>query len=222
MRYRRGVSLVFYFAPMSTASITAAVLAELGVPCERVDIDIDAGDTRTPEFLAVNPNGMVPVIVHDGVPIWESSAITMYLGEVFGVAAGLYPPPGPQRGNAMKWIAWSSIGIFAAAGRFAATLPVGTPGAVQEGAAEFDEASAADVVAHDKAKADIAAQLRIADDALDGQLYLAGDYCLADTHLHAIVGWLAMMGIDLAPFSNLQGWVERCDERPALKALAEG
>ncbi|MBA2540582.1 MAG: glutathione S-transferase, partial [Deltaproteobacteria bacterium] len=88
-------TLTFYFAPMSTASITEGVLAELGVPCERVELDIQAGDTQQPTFLAINPNGRVPAIVHCGTAIWESAAITMYLGEVFGVSAGLYPELGP-------------------------------------------------------------------------------------------------------------------------------
>ena len=63
------MSFIFYYAPMSTASLTEAVLAELGTPCERVKLDITAGDTRKPEFLKVNPNGRVPVIVHEGTAI---------------------------------------------------------------------------------------------------------------------------------------------------------
>jgi glutathione S-transferase len=113
------MSLTFYYAPMSTAEVTAAVLAELGVPCERVRLDIDAGDTRKPDFLAINPNGRVPAIVHDGTPIWESAAITMYLGELFGVEAGLYPAPGPRRGEALRWIVWGNVTLAEAASRLA-------------------------------------------------------------------------------------------------------
>ena len=47
------MSLTFYYAPMSTANITEAVLAELGIPYERVTLDISAGDTRKPDFLKV-------------------------------------------------------------------------------------------------------------------------------------------------------------------------
>ena len=73
--------------------------------------DFKAGDTKKPEFLKLNPNGKVPVIVHDGTSIWESAAITMYLGEVFGVDAKLYPAPGPKRGAAMKWIVWGNVSL---------------------------------------------------------------------------------------------------------------
>src|SRR6185437_3265067 len=96
-----AMSLTFYYSPMSTAVITELVLDELAVPCERIRIDLKKGESRTPEFLRLNPNGKVPMLVHDGIPIWESVAITLYLGEIFGVAKGLYPEPGPERGEAM-------------------------------------------------------------------------------------------------------------------------
>jgi glutathione S-transferase len=117
------MGIKFYFAPFSTAFVTTAVLAELehgrSEPiAERVEVSLQNGDTRTEQYLTeVNPNGMVPAIVHDGVQIWESSAITMYLGENFGVerevdgakAPSLYPPPSKCRGEAMKWITWANV-----------------------------------------------------------------------------------------------------------------
>jgi glutathione S-transferase len=66
------MSLTFYYSPNSTASITELVLEELGVQCERVKLDLRAGDTKKPDFLKLNPNGKVPLIVHDGVSIFES------------------------------------------------------------------------------------------------------------------------------------------------------
>lgn len=53
------MSLTFYFAPMSTASITEAVLAELGIDCDRINLDLSAGDPKKPDYLKVNPNGKV-------------------------------------------------------------------------------------------------------------------------------------------------------------------
>ncbi len=89
------MGLTFYFAPQSTASITTLVLEELGIPCERVKLDLRKGETKKPEFLKLNPNGRVPTLVHDGVAIWESAAITIYLGETFGEKAKLWPAAGP-------------------------------------------------------------------------------------------------------------------------------
>jgi glutathione S-transferase len=59
--------------------------------------------------------------VHEGVAIWESSAITMYLGEVFGVDDNLYPAVGPKRGEAMKWIAWGNVTLAEPASRLFAS-----------------------------------------------------------------------------------------------------
>jgi Glutathione S-transferase len=192
---------------MSTASLTEAVLAELGIPCERVRLDLKAGDTHQPEFLKLNPNGVVPMIVHDGTPIWESAAITMYLGEVFGVDAKLYPALSTKRGEAMKWIAWGNVTLGEAASRLAYTF---SPDA--EGAA----------YAAEKAKADLAVRLKVLDGALEGKSFLLGEYSLADTHLHGFVTWLGMMQFDLKPFSQVTEWLKRCNQRPALAKLLEG
>src|SRR3954471_12643745 len=79
------MSLVFYYAPWSTATTCHWALEELGVPHEKVKLDLSKKETQTPEFLALNPNGKVPLLVHDGVPIYESIAILAHLGETFGV-----------------------------------------------------------------------------------------------------------------------------------------
>ncbi|MEX0270243.1 glutathione S-transferase family protein [Leptolyngbyaceae cyanobacterium UHCC 1019] len=146
------MSLTFYYAPMSTSSVTEAVLAELGTPCERVKLDIRAGDTQKPEFLKINPNGRVPAIVHEGTPIWESSAITMYLGEIFGVDAKLYPEPEPKRGEAMKWITWSNVVLAEAGGRLSAALPTSSEGAVQPNSLDWVPPDQRSAIARDRTR----------------------------------------------------------------------
>jgi glutathione S-transferase len=150
------MSLTFYSAPMSTASISEAVLAELGIDFDLINLDLSAGDTKKPEYLKINPNGKVPAIVHDGTAIWESSAITMYLGELFGVDAKLYPAPGPQRGEAMKWIAWSNVTLAEPASRLFASLPPemqGDPATIADEKVTSEQKSE---IAMAKAKADLA------------------------------------------------------------------
>jgi glutathione S-transferase len=215
------MSLTFYYAPYSSASITEAVIAELGMICDRVKLDIDAGETRTAEFLAINPNGRVPAIVHDGIAIWESAAITLYLGETFGVDAGLYPKPGPMRGVAMKWIVWANVSLAEAAGRLSAALPTGSEGAVQSGSVDYVAPELRDPNALLKAQSDVATYLGILDAALTSQTFLLGDYPLADTHLQGFVGWIASMGVDLSQYVNVDVWAKRCSQRPALAALEE-
>ena len=91
------MSLTFYYTPMSSATRVHWALEELGVPYEKVKMDLAAGDQRKPEYLALNPNGKVPLLVGDGTPIFESLAILLHLGETYGVEKGLFPAPGLER-----------------------------------------------------------------------------------------------------------------------------
>lgn len=215
------MTLTFYTAPMSTASVTEAVLAELGVPHECVVLDITAGETRTADFLKLNPNGRVPTIVHDDVVIWESAAITLYLGETFGTQAGLYPPPGPRRGEAMTWVVWANTNLAEPAGRLFLSAPP-EQGGVQPGSQDWVAPEEHRAGAADKARADIAAHLRILDGALAGRDFLLGDYSLADTHLWVFVFWLAMMDVDLTAHPNVAAWKDRVAARRALAEMMPG
>jgi glutathione S-transferase len=201
------MSLIFYYAPQSTASVTTLVLEELGIPCERKKLDIRSGETRKPEYLRVNPNGRVPCIVHDGVAVWESAAITMYLGETFGVEKKLWPGPGTKRGEAMKWIVWTHVSLGEPVYRWARN----TQGWVGE-----EERNAK---AGESGLADIGKHLKILDGALEGKQYLTGDeYTLADAHVNSFLDWMRHMKVDFAPYSQINAWSQRCTARPAVKA----
>ncbi|EFY84422.1 hypothetical protein J3459_007839 [Metarhizium acridum] len=210
--------LKFYFAPFSTAGVTIAVLAELehGLSeplAERIELSFKKGETRTPEYLSdVNPNGLVPAIVHDGVSIWESAAITMYLGETFGVDKSLYPALGVKRGEAMKWIVWSNVNLAAHASKLGSFLHSEKQGEETEAQAEARKING------EAGKKGVDNALGILDAALKGKDYLLGDtYCLADTHIWSFMHWLAMLKVDLDKFSNIKAWKERVGDRPALK-----
>lgn len=112
------MAIKFYYSPQSTASVTATIFNELNQgrdkPLEeRIAMNLKAGDTKKPEYIAnVNPNAQVPALVlEDGTSIWESVAITIYLGETYGVDMGLWPKPGSKRGEAVKWLVWSNTTV---------------------------------------------------------------------------------------------------------------
>lgn len=197
------MSLTFYYAPMSTASITQLVLEELGVPCEKVKLDLQKGDAKKPDFVKINPNAKVPVIVHDGTVVWESAAITMYLGETFGVEKNLYPAAGPKRAEAMKWIVWANVTLGEAVGRFTRNTMEWVP-------AEQRNAKAGEV-----GKSDVQNCLRILDESLEGKQFLTGSYSLADTHLNSLTDWLRFLKFDMTAHARLGAWSQRCSARPA-------
>ena len=96
--------VVFYHNPRSRAQIVHWMLEEAGAPYRIVPIDFEAGDNRKPDFLAINPMGKLPTIVHRGVVVTEAAAICAYLADAFP-EAGLAPADGdPQRGTYFRWL----------------------------------------------------------------------------------------------------------------------
>lgn len=199
------MSLVFHYAPYSTAGVTHFALEELGIPYEKVKVDITKGDQHTPAFQALNPMQKVPVIVHDGQPIFESAAIAIYLGETFGVERGLFPAPGGKRGQAIQWIVWTNVSLAEAVNR--TILSSTSPRVPKE---RQNEAMAA------WGKADLDARLGILNEHLANRRYVVGEtFSLVDAHLAATVGWIAMMEMVPQGLTHVDDWLKRCTARPA-------
>ncbi len=93
-----------YFNPMSRAISTHWMLTELDVEHEQIIVDIAAGESRTPEYLAINPMGKVPALVDDGIVVTEVAAICAYLADRFP-EKGLAPAiDSPERGRYYRYL----------------------------------------------------------------------------------------------------------------------
>jgi glutathione S-transferase len=199
------MSLVFYYSPMSSAVTAHWALEELGVPYEKVKIDLVARDQDKPAFLALNPNGKVPLLVHDGVPIFESVAIMIHLGETFGVDKQLFPAPGLARAEAIKWLVWCNVSVGEALSRYLHNTSPRIP-------EERHNAKAGEV-----AKADVDKHLTILENALEGKQWLVGDsFTLTDLHVSGWMAYVGMCGFDLARYPKLEAWAKRASSRPAF------
>lgn len=96
--------------PNSRGARVTAMMAQLGIDFEIVNVDFRAGETRTPEFLKMNPLGQVPVLMlDDGRTITESLAICMYLVEKFP-AAGLGPTE-EERPEYLQWCMFTACSL---------------------------------------------------------------------------------------------------------------
>ena len=93
--------LVFYTNPMSRGRIVRWMLEEVGQPY-RTELMMWGPGMKTPEFLAINPMGKVPVLTHGGQVVTELSAICAYLADAFP-QAGLAPPPA-ERAAYYRWM----------------------------------------------------------------------------------------------------------------------
>ncbi|GAB6197361.1 glutathione S-transferase family protein [Lysobacter xanthus] len=93
-----------YFAPGAASLVVHWLLIELGLDVELRRVDTAAGEQKRPEYLAINPNGVVPTYVDDGEVLFEAAAIAMTLGDRHG--AGTLAPAfdSPQRAAHTQWM----------------------------------------------------------------------------------------------------------------------
>lgn len=97
--------LELYHADRSTCSQKVRIcLAELGLGFTARPVNLMAGEQLTPEYLAINPNGLVPALVHDGAVIVESTVICEYLCEVFPDPQRLLPEGALERAHLRAWL----------------------------------------------------------------------------------------------------------------------
>ena len=85
--------------------------AELGLPYERIDAGMQFGVNNTPEYKALNPNGLVPLINDDGFVLWESHAIVRYLARKHGLGT-LCPADAQTAADADRWMEWYSTTLW--------------------------------------------------------------------------------------------------------------
>jgi glutathione S-transferase len=202
------MTVTFFYSPQSSATRVHWALEELGIPYEKVRIDLRAGDQRKPDFLAINPNGKVPALVVDGAPMFESSAIQIYLGERFGVDRGLWPAAGTgERAQALSWLCWGQVSLGAAFNRYFANTSEWFP-------KELHHAPAAEA-----ALKEIHVNLGILEARLQGREWIVGHaFNLADLDIAAMLGWgLYAAKIETGNYPGMNAWLARASGRAGFK-----
>jgi len=97
-----------YGNPMSSNARRAYMAAlQLGHEPEHIVVDLAKGAQKAPDFVAMNPNGKVPVLVDGDVVLWESIAIMQYLADKTP-GQTLYPPDLVERARVNQWLAWTT------------------------------------------------------------------------------------------------------------------
>jgi glutathione S-transferase len=178
---------------------------ELGLDYEHLPIEIGAAGARSPEFLAINPNGRLPFIMDNGFVLFESLAITLYLAKKHSNGK-LYP--GTLEGEAMAW-QWS----LWAANEVDRGVNIWSLHAVRLPPAERDSFK------RNEALKVLVAPFEVLDAAVAKQYLLGNDFTVADLNVAAVIS--RAIDMDLSATPNLKAWLTRCLERPAArKALA--
>jgi glutathione S-transferase len=189
-------------------------LAELGVDYQFVPVDLAKGESRTPEFLRINPHGKVPVLVDGDFALPESNAILWYLGET-DPGAKLLPrldgsaATARTRAQILRFCDIASTAIYPAYSDW-------------WNATSSDDASKRSPAAADAALAKITRALGVLETALSSSEYLVGAFSLADVANASIIFSLKrrLKTDPLAGLERTRAWYERITARPAWRTAA--
>lgn len=191
--------LKFYFNGSPNPTKVALFLEETGIPYEPIAVDTRRGQQFSPEFLAINPNGKVPAIVDDGVTVFDSNAILLYLAE----KTGKFMPPPSHRGELLSWLLFVASGVGPFSGQ----------------AVHFRHFAPEKVAyAQKRYVYEVERHYGILDQRLSTRRYLVADvYSIVDM---AAWGWARMIPFILGDgawdkFPNLKRWHDEIGARPA-------
>ncbi len=195
-------ALVFYSSPMSRGRIVHWMLEEVGAPYRFEVVNLESQDQKKPDFLAVNPMGKVPAIVHRGTVVTECGAICAYLADSFPAARLAPPVDSPLRGTYYRWLFFGGTCVEAAViDRMLSRPPASRPGALGYGS--YD---------------DTVATLERA--LTPGPYILGPQFSAADVYVGSQIGFGMMMKA-LEPRPVFKDYLDRVQERPAYKRFME-
>ncbi|MBL8630924.1 MAG: glutathione S-transferase family protein [Rhodospirillaceae bacterium] len=183
-------------------------LEELGVPYKHVPYDYLKGETKTPEFLAINPAGKVPALTDGNVVMTESLGMNLYIAHTYGQGK-LWPDDQAGRAKCIQWTLWAATELEpSAAGRLIQLVL--TPEANRDA----------------KAVEGFAEKSKLALNTLNAALtrspYLAGNaFSVADLNVSAVTEYLQRTKFDLTPWPHVQKWLAECLSRPANQKVNE-
>ena len=191
-----------YTAATPNGHKVSIALEELGLPYSLRVLDLSANEQKEPWFLAINPNGRIPVIVdHDegGFAVFESGAILIYLAEKTG---RLMPQDARGRSRVLQWLMFQMGGIGPMMGQanvFFRYFPEKIQPAI------------------DRYQGEVKRLFRVLDGHLAKNEYLAGDYSIADIANWAWVRTHNWSGVAIDDLPDLARWRDQIRARPAVQ-----
>jgi glutathione S-transferase len=183
------------------------LLAQLGIAHRRVELDIDQGETRTPQFLAKNPNGKIPALeLEDGTVLAESNAILCYLAD----GTPLMPAEKLARAQALQWLFFE---------QYSHEPYVATPRYIIKHLGR-DHARAAELPGRIERGYQA---LGVMEKHLGARpFFVAGRYTVADIALYAYTHVAHEADMSLKGFPNVRAWLARVAAEPGHIPITQG
>ena len=198
---------LYDYLPSGNGYKVRLTLKQLNIPYELHEIDILRGASRTPEFLAKNPNGRIPVLEIPGTGfLSESHAIIAYVAE----GSRLIPRDALERARMWQWMCFEQYNLEpnVATVRFWISLLRKTRAELGEKLLEKERNGNA--------------ALGVLEEGLRSREFLAGDaYSLADISLFAYTHVAHEGGFDLAAYPNIRAWCDRVATTPGWASITQ-
>jgi len=200
------MALKIYGVSGSRAGRALWAAEELGLAYEHIKTPFSGGAPKSPEMLKLNPNGRIPVIDDDGVIVWESMAINLYLAKKAGGA--LAPKTAVEDAHMTMWSFWVMTECEKAALQIVFHRVV------------YPEDKRDEKVAQESI-ATLKGPLGVLENALKaggGQL-VGGRFTIADLNVAAVLAWSRPARDLYADFPGVTAWLKACLDRPAQKKV---
>ncbi len=197
---------LYDFLPSGNGYKIRLLLSQIGMPFERVEVDILKGETRTPEFLSKNPAGKIPLLeIEPGKYLAESNAILIYLSE----GTEFLPYDRFFRAQVLQWLFFeqNSHEPFIATSRFWLSI-LGKGDRYKEAIEE-------------KRQPGYAALNLMENHLKTRNFFVAERYTIADIALFAYTHVADEGGFDLTQFPAIQAWIERVKLQPGYISITE-
>ena len=197
--------ITLYTAPTANGWKASIALEELGIDYDTVYLHFNKNEQKTPEFLKLNPNGRIPVIVdhdNDDFVLAESGAILLYLAERSGK---LWPTDPQLRHQAMQWLMFQMSAIGPMLGQAMFFQRIAAPKGI------VDEYAIERYVTESKRL------LCVLNDALRDQEYLCGEYSMVDIATFPWARAHRWANVDVSDLTHLTAWLARVEAREAVQ-----
>jgi len=195
-----------HYHPSDASLMPHIFLEELGVPFKLSLVDRSRNAQKSPEYLKLNPNGLIPVLVDGDVVLYETPAILLHLSDTHPQSALMPPVGSPERAHAYKWLVWLSNTLQATLVQYFYAERYVPP----EGVADFRA----------RTEARVSAQL----DQLEAQLQSSGGpwllgsaYTAADCMTFVLCCWTRNLQQPANSLPVLGAYIDRMRQRPAVQ-----
>jgi GSH-dependent disulfide-bond oxidoreductase len=194
------VAITLYTAATPNGWKVSIALEEMGLPYAVRVIDFATNEQKADWYVKLNPNGRIPTLTDDGFALFESGAILIYLAEKTG---RFLPGDTQTRSRVIQWLMFqmSAVGpMMGQANVFLRYFPEKIQPAI------------------DRYQREVTRLFGVLDRQLAAHEYIVGDYSIADMALWPWVSGYEWSGVTVEEFSNLQRWLAKVGERPAVQA----